>query len=304
MPCVARAQSLPVVGFFINGTADGYAGQTRAFRQGLQETGFRENQNVTIAYRWTDGQLDRIPAMTAELMQARVSILVTNGGTVRSAAAATKTIPIVFVGGGDPVQTGLVSSFNRPDGNITGIVQFGGTLGAKRLELLQQLVPKVARVSLLINPDGPTAKRVSGDVQMAAKKLGLQVGLLNARNEQELNAAFAKLELSLDNALLVSADPFFLSRRALVTSLVAQQRIPAMYDFRDYAEAGGLMTYGTSLSEAYRQVGLYTGRILKGEKPADLPVMQSTKFEFVTNLKTANMLGIEIPPMLIARPTR
>jgi putative ABC transport system substrate-binding protein len=198
------------------------------------------------------------------------------------------------------VQTGLVSSFNRPGGNITGIVQFGGALGAKRLELLQQLVPKVNTVSLLINPDGPTAQRVAADVQSAAQKIGLAVRPLTARDEQELNTVFKSLHPMEGNALLVGANPFFLSRRALLVSLAAQAKIPTIYDFRDYVEAGGLMSYGASLVDAYRQLGIYAGRILKGEKPADLPILQPTKFEFVINLRTAMALGLAIPDRALA----
>ncbi len=291
---------LPLVGFFINGTADGYAAQTRAFKQGLSETGFRDNENLTIEHRWTDGQLDRVPAMAAALIPLRPAVIVTNGGTVRSAVAATKTIPIVFVGGGDPVRTGLVASFNRPGGNVTGIVQFGGALGAKRLELLQQLVPNVKTISLLTNPDGPTAPLAVSDVGAAAQKLGLQVQLLTARNEQELNAALTSIDREPGRALMVSADPFFLSRRAILISLVTRTQIPAMYDFRDYVESGGLMSYGASLTDAYRQLGVYTGRVLKGEKPAELPVLQPTKFEFVINLKTAKSLGLAVPDRALA----
>ena len=289
-----------MIGYFINGVAEGYTTQTSAFRRGLQETGYRENENVTIVYRWTGGQLDRIPAMTAEIVQARPSVLVTNGGTVRSAKAATATIPIVFVGGGDPVQAGLVASFNRPGGNVTGIIQFGGTLGAKRLELLQQFVPQVATVFLLTNPDSPTAQRVAADVQAAAQKLGLPVRSLTARTEQEMKEAFTNVGSGPDRVLVVGADPFFLSQRALLVSLAARHQIPAIYDFRDYTEAGGLMSYGASLTDAYRQLGVYAGRILKGEKPADLPVLQPTKFEFVINLSAAKALGLAVPDRALA----
>lgn len=301
MPLVARAQQpLPVVGFFINGTADGYSPHSRAFLQGLAGTGFHEGRNVAIDYRWTNGQLDQIPTMAAEIIKTRPSIIVTNGGTVRSVAAATKSIPIIFVGGGDPVRNGLVASFNRPGGNVTGIVQFGGALGAKRLELLQQLLPGVAFVTLLTNPDGPTAKLVVSDVQAAAQALGLKLDLIGARNQQEIESRLTNLGSGPDRALLVSADPLFLSRRDTLASLVARSRIPAIYDFRDYAVSGGLMSYGASLTDAYRQLGTYTGRILKGERPADLPVLQPTKFEFVINLKTARALGLKIPDRLLA----
>ena len=299
-PLAARAQPLPLIGYFLNGIAEGYTAQTNAFRRGLQETGFRENENLTIAYRWTDNKLDRIPAMMAELIQARPSVLVTNGGTVRAAKAATATIPIVFVGGGDPVQAGLVASFNRPGGNMTGIVQFGGALGAKRLELLQQFVPNVATVILLTNPEGPTAQRAAADVQAAAQKLGLPVRSLTARTEQEMRAAFMDLGSGSGRVLVVGADPFFLSRRDLLVSLAARNQIPAIYDFRDYTESGGLMSYGASLTDAYRQLGVYAGRVLKGEKPADLPILQPTKFEFVINLRAAKALGLAVPDRTLA----
>ena len=291
---------MPVIGFLNAASAQGYATQVAAFRQGLQETGYRDGQNVAITYRWADNQLDRLPAMAAELVRARVAVIVANGPAVGSAKAATGTVPIVFVGGSDPVQAGLVASFNRPGGNLTGVVQFGGALGTKRLELLWQLVPNVTNFALLVNPKGPTARRVAGDVEAGAQVLGLHIHVLTASSESEMNAVFAGLGSSSARAVLVSADPFFLNRRDQLTALVARYRIPAIYDFRDYATAGGLMSYGASLSDVYRQLGTYAGRILKGEKPADLPILQPTKFELVINLKTAKSLGLAIPDRVLA----
>ena len=302
LPFAARAQqaAVPVIGFINTASAEGYTAQVAAFRHGLQEIRYREGENVAIIYRWADGQYERIPAMAAELVRARVTVIVANGGAVGAAKAASKTIPIVFVGGGDPVQSGLVASFNRPGGNVTGVIQFGGALGAKRLELLQQLVPNVSTVAMLINPNGPTGKRAAADVQAAAQKLGLQLQVLTARTEAELNAAFSSIDPKSAPALLVSADPFFLSQRVLLAILAARHQIATIYDFRDYAAAGGLMSYGASLTDAYRQLGVYTGRILKGEKPADMPIVQATRFEFVINLKTARALGMAVPDRVLA----
>ena len=301
LPLVAGAQqSLPVVGFLHSASVHGYGTQATSFQQGLQEIGYREGQNVTMVYRWADGQLDRIPAMAAELVRARVAVIVANGQAVQQAKAATTTIPIVFVGGSDPVQTGLVASFNRPGGNITGVVQFGGALGTKRLELLQQIVPNAKTFAVLVNPNSPTAKRAANDVQAAARLLGLQIQVTTASSEAEMNAVFASLDSKSARAVLVSADPLFLSRRNHLAILAARYRIPAIYDFREYAQAGGLMSYGANLADAYLQVGRYTGRILKGEKPADLPVLQATKFELVINLSTARALDLAIPDRVLA----
>ena len=276
----------------------------RAFRQGLKDIGYVEGQNVAIEYRWAEGQLDRLPALAADLVRRQVAVIVAAGGgpSPLVAKAATTTIPIVFNVGDDPVKLGLVTSLARPGGNLTGINFFAAELAAKRLELLRELVPAAVRVAVLVNPTNPaSAGSTVRDVEAAARATGLQIQILNAGNSREINAAFATLERVRPDALLVGTGPPFTSRRVQLVQLVTHHRIPAIYAGRQYAEIGGLMSYGASLMDAYRQVGVYTGRILKGAMPADLPVVQSTKFELIINAETARMLGLDIPPMLLAR---
>jgi putative tryptophan/tyrosine transport system substrate-binding protein len=304
-PHAARAQqpALPVIGFVNSGAADASAGFTAAFRKGLGETGYVDGQSVTVEYHWLGGQYDRLPALMADLVCRRVALIATPGITLGAIAAkaATATIPIVFGVADDPVRLGLVASLARPGGNATGVNFFTQELIAKRLGLLHELVPKAVRVAVLLNPANATsAETTLRDVQEAARAVGLQIHILNADTGGEVDAAFAALARERSDALFVSPSGFFTSRRAQLTDLAARNRIPAAYGQRDYVAAGGLMSYGTSIADMYHQVGVYTGNILKGAKPADLPVVQSTRFEFVINLQTAKALGIEVPPTLLA----
>jgi putative ABC transport system substrate-binding protein len=303
-PLAARAQqpALPVVGFVNVGSAESSADRARAFRKGLGETGYVEGQNVTVEYHWLEGQFDRRPALMADLVRRRVAVIATSGdSTAVAAKAATATIPIVFAVTDDPVKLGLVASLARPGGNATGINFFAGELMAKRLGLLHELVPKAVRVAVLWNPasdmPGDTQLR---DLQEAARTIGLQIQILNATTIGEIDAAFATLARERPEALFVDADGFFNSRRVQITNLAARDRIPAAYVDREFVAAGGLMSYGTNIPDRFRQVGVYTGNILKGAKPADLPVVQSTKFEFVINLQTAKLLGLDISPALLS----
>jgi putative tryptophan/tyrosine transport system substrate-binding protein len=300
-PLVARAQqpALPVIGFVM---ADAAADRVRAFRKGLGETGHVEGQNVTIEYHWLEGQLDRLPALMADLVRRRVAVIVAGGILPATAAkAATATIPIVFGVVDDPVKLGLVASLARPGGNATGVNFFTLEVLTKRLGLLHELVPKAARVAVLVNPAiVPVAELTLREVQQAARTIGLQIQVLNASTSSEIDAAFAALQRERPDALFVTLDAFFISRRVQIISLAARDRIPAVYPDRADVVAGGLMSYGTDLAEMVRQVGVYTGNILKGAKPADLPVQQSTKFQFVINLQTARTLGIEVPETLLA----
>jgi putative ABC transport system substrate-binding protein len=304
-PFAARAQQakMPVVGFISNGSADVSARFAAAFRNGLNETGYVEGQNVTVEYHWLEGQYDRLPALLADLVRRRVAVIATpasNGATL-AAKAATATIPIVFGVPGDPVQLGLVASLPRPGGNATGINFFSHEVVAKRLRLLHDLVPKAVRVAVLLNPaNALSAESTLREVQEAAPAIGLQIQTLNATTIGEIDAAFAALARERPDALFVAPDGFFTSRRVQFATLTAHDRIPATYANRDIVAAGGLMSYGTDLADLFRQVGVYTGRILKGAKPADLPVVQSTKFEFVINLQTARALGIEVPPGVLS----
>jgi putative ABC transport system substrate-binding protein len=302
-PLSARAQQpakLPTVGFLGAGTPSTYS--QWAFRQGLDEAGYVEGRNVTIEYRWAEGQYDRLPAMATELVQRQVAAIVTFPIPAAIAAkAATATIPIVFNVAGDPVKLGLVASLARPGSNATGVNSFLAELGAKQLGLLHELLPKAARIGLLVNPSNANVEGVTKDVMAAAATLGVQIDVVQASDSREIEAAFATLVRNKANALLIGSDVFFSSRRVQLATLTTRDAIPAVQNVREFAEVGGLMSYGTSLTEAFRQLGVYTGRILKGAKPADLPVVQSTKFEFVINLPTARALGIEIPPTLLAR---
>jgi putative ABC transport system substrate-binding protein len=305
-PLGARAQqpALPVVGFVRVGSPDTSAGYVAAFRKGLNEAGYVEGQNVTVEYHWLGGsQDDQMKAVVADLVRRQVAVIATPGNTSGSLAAkaATATIPIVFGTGEDPVQRGLVASLARPGGNATGINYFVDEVVAKRLRLLHDLVPTAVRVAILVDPSiASVAASTLRGVQQAASTLGLQIQILNASTIDELDAAFASLARERPDALFVGANAFFLDRRAQFAALTARLKIPATYASRDYVTVGGLMSYGTDLAEMFRQVGVYSGRVLKGEKPADLPVLQSTKFEFVLNLKTAKTLGIEVPSGLLS----
>jgi putative ABC transport system substrate-binding protein len=305
-PLAARAQqpAMPVIGFLNPTSPDTNADRLRAFRQGLKETGFVEGENVAIEYRWAEGQYDRLPTLAAELVRRQLALIVATGGTVTplAAKAATATIPILFIVPEDPVKLGLVASLARPDGNMTGINIFNLELTAKRLELLRQLVPGAVLVAVLVNPANATAtsETTLRDVEAAARTLGLQIQVRNASTSLEINAAFAGFGRERPDALFVGGDPFFNSRRVQFATLTAHYSIPTAYTSRDYAEAGGLMSYGASFTDSFRQAGAYAGRILKGAKPADLPVVQPSKFELVINAQTARMLGLAVPPTLLA----
>jgi len=303
-PLAARAQpqAPPVIGYLSSSTPNANAHNLAAFRRGLGETGYVEHRSVGIEYRWAEGQYDRLPALAADLVNQQVAVIFATGGPLPALAAkaATSTIPIVFQGGGDPVQLGLVASFNRPGGNVTGISNISGSLLAmKGLELLHELVPKAAKVGCLVNPTNSGIQPT--DVQAAARVVGVELQVLTANADSDLDSIFPTLARDGIRALLIIGDPFFSSRVDRLAALAVRHAVPASYVFRRFVAAGGLMSYGTSLLETYRQGGIYVGRILQGEKPADLPVMQPTKFELVVNLKTARTLGIEVPPMLIAR---
>jgi ABC-type uncharacterized transport system substrate-binding protein len=301
-PLAARAQqaSMPVIGVLIGTSPDLNADFLRAFREGLKETGFVEGENVGIVYRWGENQMDRLPGLAAELARRPVAVLIGSGDAASLATkAATATIPIVFHVGRDPTMLGLVPSLARPGGNLTGVNFFTGELAAKRLELLRELVPGAVRVAALLNPANPNIETVARAVESAARAMGLQMQIFKAGTISEIDAAFAALARERPDALFVTGDPTFRFRRVQLALLAAHYRVPATYSLRDYAEAGGLMSYGASLSEAHRQGGVYVGRILKGAKPADLPVMQSSKFELVINLQPARMLGLTVPPSLL-----
>jgi len=301
-PLTARAQqaAMPVVGFLRSTSPADSTNFVTAFGQGLKEAGFVEGQNVVIEYRWAEGQNERLPALVADLIRRKVSVIVGAGVAMLAANAATTTVPIVFASGGDPVQDGLVASLNRPGGNVTGVVFTSSELGAKRLELLRQLVPKATTIAVLVNPHLPNTQRERSEVQAAAQAIGQQLLILDVSSDPEIETAFATFVQRGAGALLVGSGPFLFSNSERVVALAARHAIPAIYALREPVVASGLMSYGTSQSDAYRQVGIYAGRILKGEKPADLPVMQSTRFELVLNLKTAKTLGLEIPANLLA----
>jgi putative ABC transport system substrate-binding protein len=304
-PRVARAQqpALPVVGFISGRSPDTASRVAAAFRKGLNESGYVEGQNVTVEYHWLEGHYDRLPALLADLVRRRVTVIATPGGTqvAPAAKAATATIPIVFGVAEDPVRLGLVTSLARPGGNATGINSFAQELGAKRLRLLHDLVPKAVRVAVLVNPaNASSAKTTLRDVQQVAPTLGLQIQILNASTVGEIDAAFAGFARERPDALFVAPDAFFASRTVQFVTLAARDRIPATYSERDTVAAGGLMSYGTDLADMYHQVAVYTGNILKGATPADLPVLQSTKFEFVINLQTARALGIDVQPNVLS----
>jgi putative tryptophan/tyrosine transport system substrate-binding protein len=297
----AQQAAMPVIGF-LNSLSPNNLAQLSLenFLQGLKEAGFVDGQNVTIEYRWAEGHYDRLPMLAADLVHRPVAVIAATGGepSPQVVKAATRTIPIVFMANGDPVAAGLVASLNQPGGNATGVTIFGMMAVGKRLELLRQLMPKAGIIAYLTNPNNPN--REIDNVQTAARSLGQQILILNANSDRDFDSAFATIAQQQVAALLVASDPLFFDRREQLVALAARQAIPAIYYLRAFSQVGGLLSYGNRLTDMYRQVGIYTGRVLKGEKPADLPVMQATKFELVVNLKTAKALGLEMPPTLLA----
>jgi putative tryptophan/tyrosine transport system substrate-binding protein len=304
-PFAAHAQQpkMPVVGFLGTGSPQADAFRVAAVRQGLTETGYVEGQNAAFEFRWAENQYERLPALAAELVHQGVAVIVSIGGFSSAVAAksSTATIPIVFATGGDPIQSGLVASLSRPGGNVTGVNFLVESLVAKRLEVLHQTVPRAVSIGFIVNPTSAGAEAETRNALAAAQSLGHKLLPVNAHTDSELNAAFAALAQQHPEALMVQGDVFFLSRRDKLVELTARQRIPTVYALREYVTAGGLMSYGTSITEAHRIVGVYAGRILKGERPADLPVQQSTKVELIINLKTAKALGLDIPLPLLGR---
>ena len=302
-PLTGRAQqsALPVIGFLRSTAAAGSSHLVTAFRQGLNEAGFVEGQNVAIEYRWADDQYDRLPVMAAELVRRQAAVIIANGPSALAAKPVTAVTPIVFVMGTDPVRTGLVASLNRPGGNVTGVVFTVADLTAKRLGLLHELVPKATIIAVLLDPNAPETELQAKDAEEAGRALWRQVMIVNAANEREFNAAFAKIVQAGAGALLVGGGPFFNNRRRQLVALATRHALPAGYVSREHAEAGGLMSYGPSQTDAYRRAGIYAGQILKGAKPGDLPVELASKFELVINLATGKAIGLDIPPMLLAR---
>ena len=301
-PIAARAQqtAVPVVGFLRSTSLADSGHFAASFRQGLKEAGFVEGQNVATELRFAEGRSNRLPELVADLLQKPVAVIVANNPAAVVAKAATTTVPIIFITGSDPVRDGLVASLSRPGGNITGVVFFVGELGTKRLELLRQLVPGVKTIGVLVNPNTPETETERNDLLAASVKIGQQLSILDVGSDREIENAFATLVQRGAGAALIGAGPFLTSHRQQLVALAARSRLPTMYPLREFVADGGLMSYGASITEAYRQAGVYAGQILKGEKPAALPVMQSTKFEFVLNLKTARTLDLKVPPALIA----
>ena len=302
-PLAARAQqpSMPVVGLLRSTPAKPFAHIVTAFRQGLNEMGFVEGQNVVLEQRWADNQLDKLPALAADLVRHQAAVIVGNGAAVDAARSAAANTPIVFVIGGDPVALGLVTSLNRPGGNLTGLTFFGNRLGAKRVEMLHDLVPGISIFAALVDPNFPEAVVESRDVEEAARTLGQKIVLVNAANEHEFDAAFASIVKAGAGALVVIGSAFFTSKSEMLVALSARHAIPAIYDLRDYVAAGGLISYSASFTDAYRQAGIYAGQIVKGAKPSELPVLQPTTFELAINLKTAKSLGLTLPPSFYLR---
>jgi putative ABC transport system substrate-binding protein len=293
---------MPVIGFMHTLSFENVPNYVAAFHQGLKEAGFVEGQNVAVEYRWAEGQYAKLPELAADLVRQKVTVIAATGGdpSPQVAEAATSTIPIVFAANGDPVKQGLVASLNHPGGNATGITIFGPAAVTKRLQLLHELIPQAATVAFLMNPDNPNGALETGVAKAAATSLGLQMLVLGASNENELDASFAAMAQQRAGALLIASDVFFFWRRDQIFALAARQKIPAIYYLREFAQAGGLMSYGNRVTDVYRQVGIYVGRVLKGEKPADLPVIQATEFELVINLQAAKTLGLTIPAGLIS----
>jgi putative tryptophan/tyrosine transport system substrate-binding protein len=303
-PLAARAQqrATPVIGFLNSQSPDTIVNRVRGFRQGLKDAGYVEGENVTIEYRWAEGRFDLLPALAAELVRRQVVVIVAaNTPSALAAKAVTTTIPIVFNVAEDPVKLGLVASLARPGGNLTGANTFIGELAAKRLELLRELLPGVSRVTALVNPTGPLAETALRDIEPAARAIGMQIKVLNASTSGEINAAFATFVHERPDALFVGADGFFTTRRVQLVHLATRYAVPASYFAREFPEVGGLMSYGSNQSDNYRQVGIYAGHILKGTKPADLPVVQASKFELVINAEIARTFGLDVPPTLLAR---
>lgn len=305
LPFAVRAQqsAIPLIGFLGSGSPDDQKNLTAAARQGLKEAGYTEGQNLTIEYRWAEGRYDRLPALAAELVNRQVALIIAAGGSDpgRAAKAATSTIPIVFITAADPVKTGLVASLNRPEANVTGIGMIGSTLEAKRLELLHEVVPQASSIGVLINPNYPAAKVQTQEVQEAAARLGVQLVLLHASTDAEIDAAFAAFVQQKAGAVLVGNDPFFGSWREKLAASAIRDKLPAISFRREFAEVGGLLSYGAHFEDGYREAGVYAGKILKGTRTTELPVMQPTKFELVINLKTAKALGLAISESFLLR---
>jgi putative tryptophan/tyrosine transport system substrate-binding protein len=303
-PLSARAQqpATPVIGFLGSASPEPYAPMVAAFRQGLKEKGYVEGQTVAIEYRWANAQYDRVPAMAAELASRQVAVIAANTPGVQAVKAAVTTIPIVFTTGGDPVQSGLVASLNRPGGNVTGVTTLNVEVAPKRLQWAHELVPTATNIAVLVNPTNPNTETELRDLQSAARALALQLHVLHASTERDFNTAFATLPQLRAGALVISGtDTFLISRSEQLAALSVRHAVPTIFQFREFAASGGLMSYGGSITDSYRLAGVYTGRILKGEKPADLPVIQATKVELIINLKTAKALGIDVPPTVLAR---
>jgi putative tryptophan/tyrosine transport system substrate-binding protein len=300
-PLEARAQqpTLPVIGFLNSASSGGYATNVAAFRQGLKEAGYVEGQNVAVEYRWADGQYDRLPAMAAELVRRHVAVIVCNTSAVLAMKAATATIPIVFTTASDPVQIGLVASLSRPGGNLTGATQFGVEVTPKQLELAHELLPTATVIAVLVNPTNPNAETISRGLQAAARFLGVQLHVLHASAEREFDTVFASLGQLRASALVIGPDPLFIARSEQLAALALRHAMPAISSIREFVAAGGLMSYGGGNPDMYRIAGVYAGRIVKGEKPSDLPVQQSTKIELLINMKTAKALGLTVPQSIL-----